>query len=81
MMADTEKKDEELSMEEAFGVIDDIIKSMQEGEASLEETFAMYKRGLKLVEMCTQKIDRVEKDISRIADDLNPEEQAQIKDE
>ena len=34
---------------------------MESGEASLEETFLMYQKGMELLKECSSKIDMVEK--------------------
>lgn len=63
MKTSQEKKGEELSIEEIFGQLDRIIERMEDGSVSLEESFAYYEAGMKLVKTCNEKIDRVEKRI------------------
>ena len=66
-MTDTEKTAEgnaaesAVSLEEAFAQLEEIIRKMEEPDASLDQTFAEYERGLKLLKLCNDKIDRVEK--------------------
>lgn len=50
-----------LTLEESFAELDVIISEMQEGELTLEETFAKYNKGMKLIKNCNDAIDRVEK--------------------
>ena len=40
---------------------EDIIKKLEDGESSLEETFAGYEAGMKLVRSLSSQIDKVEK--------------------
>ncbi len=49
------------SLEEMFGELEGIIERMQQREVTLEETFALYEKGIKKLKSCTQKIDSVEK--------------------
>ena len=53
----------EMTLEQAFEQLDKITEKMEEGSLSLEETFALYKEGLSLVELCSSKIEKVESDI------------------
>ena len=62
------KKDSELTMKEAFARLDSIIEKMQSEDIPLEMTYGLYKRGLDLVELCNKKIEKVEKDISKVTD-------------
>ena len=54
---------EELSIEEIFGRLDGIIRELEDGEISLEDSFKYYETGMKLVQTCGGKIDKVEKQI------------------
>lgn len=53
----------ELSIEDAFNSLDALLEKMEEKETTLEETFAMYQRGVELLKYCNEKIDTVEKKI------------------
>lgn len=64
----SEKKQEELTLEEAFEQLDELIDRMEEGDLPLEESFALYKKGISLVEYCSKKIEKVECDIKRITE-------------
>ena len=54
---------EELSIEQAFDVLNTIMENMEEDSVSLEKSFELYKRGMELVSMCNNKLDMVEKKI------------------
>ena len=58
-----------LSIEQAFEELDKIIASMQTEELSLEDTFAMYKKGLALVENCNKRIEKIQCDIEQLNTD------------
>jgi len=43
--------------------LEELIKKLESGESSLEESFEYYETGMKLVKSCNDKIDKVEKKI------------------
>lgn len=49
------------SIEEIFQELDGIVEKLESGNISLEESFACYEAGMKLVKACGEKIDKVEK--------------------
>lgn len=50
-----------MSIEENFTALNALVEQMERGEASLEETFLMYQKGMELLKDCSEKIDAVEK--------------------
>ena len=69
------KKDEQETMEtiltivEAFESLDALTQKLENGQTSLEESFAVYQEGIKLLKYCNGKIDRVEKKMLQIDED------------
>jgi len=59
---------EELSLEEAFENLDELIGQMQSADIPLEDAFALYKKGVALVELCNKKIEKVECDIKLVGE-------------
>ncbi len=57
---------ESKSLEKSFDELNDIILKMDSEECSLEESFKLYEKGMKLVKQCNDKIDKVEKKINII---------------
>ena len=53
----------ELSVEEAFEELERLVKRMEAEGISLEESFACYEKGIRLVRYCNDRIDRVEKKV------------------
>lgn len=51
----------EKTIEETFAELDEIMEKLESSETSLEESFACYEAGMKLVKACGEKIDLVEK--------------------
>ena len=60
-MSEEEKK--ELTIEETFEELEAVLNQMEAREISLEDSFACYEKGMKLVKYCNDKIDKVEKQI------------------
>lgn len=57
---------ESKSLEKSFDELNDIVLKMDSEECSLEESFKLYEKGMKLVKQCNDKIDKVEKKINII---------------
>ena len=54
---------ENLSLEESFAKIEELMNEMSEGDVSLTESFEKYKLGMELLAHCNEQIDGVEKQI------------------
>ena len=54
---------EELPIEEMFDRLDGIMRTLEDRRSTLEESFASYEEGMSLVTACSEKIDKVEKQI------------------
>ena len=64
---ETEKMEEkELTLEEAFAEIEQVIEQLETEEITLEDSFREYSRGMELLKYCNQSIDRVEKKVLMI---------------
>lgn len=53
----------ELSIEEIFDQLEEVIEQLMNGDISLEDSFKYYESGMKMVKHCGEKIDKVEKEI------------------
>ena len=53
--------EQELSLEEGFAQLNEILAELDGGGQSLEEAFASYAKGMEMVRLCNAKIDKVEK--------------------
>lgn len=63
------EQEEELSLEEAFEQIEEVISHLETEEITLEQSFQEYNRGMQLLKHCNETIDRVEKKVLRINED------------
>ena len=50
--------DKEMTLEEAFGELDEMIKKLEDRSISLEDSFQEYDKGMKLLKYCNDKIDK-----------------------
>jgi len=63
-MAEKNKKDaaaEEMTLNEVFAQLDQVMEQMEEEQISLEDSFVLYNQGMNLLKTCNDKIDTVEK--------------------
>ncbi|SCP94893.1 exodeoxyribonuclease VII small subunit [Anaerobium acetethylicum] len=61
--------DKEMTLEEAFVELDEMIKKLEDRSITLEDSFQEYDKGMKLLKYCNDKIDKVEKKILIINED------------
>lgn len=57
---------EELSIEDAFGRIRELLGEMEQEDAPLEKTLENYEKGIGLLRYCSEKIDLVEKKVQKL---------------
>lgn len=56
----------ELTVEEAFELLDGVVEKLEDQETPLEESFALYQKGMELLKLCNDKIDTVEKKMMQV---------------
>lgn len=61
---------DELSLEQAFSKIDELMNEMADEDIPLEKSFELYKQGMDLLNHCNSKIDKVEKQIKELNNDI-----------
>lgn len=62
-------QEEQLSIEESFERLQQIITQMGSEDITLEESFARYEEGVKLVKNCSAQLDEVEKKVMKLKED------------
>ena len=55
--------DKEFKLEQGFDQLNDIIQQLEGADVSLEDSFALYQKGMKLLKECNTSIDKVEKEL------------------
>ena len=69
-MAEEKKTEkEELTLEEGFQKLDELLERLEDREIFLEESFQAYKQGMELLKYCSGKIDTVEKKMLQMNED------------
>lgn len=63
-----------ISFEEALDNLDEIVTKLENGEITLDESLNMYKKGKELSKVCKDKLDKAEKDVKVLEDDLTLKE-------
>lgn len=64
-----QERNQELSLEEAFVQIEEVIAHLETEEITLEQSFQEYNRGMQLLKHCNETIDQVEKKVLQINED------------
>ncbi len=59
----TELQKEDLTLDEAFGQVEAVLDRLEAEDTTLENSFQMYQEGMRLLKICNDKIDRVEKQV------------------
>jgi len=63
----------DLSLEDTFTQIDDIMARLQDDTTSLEASFDLYKEGMEMLGHCKSIIDTVEKKVIALSGDIEEE--------
>lgn len=56
----------EITLEKAFEKLEEAIGMLEQEDISLEESFKIYREGMKLIQTCNEKIDKVEKEVLKL---------------
>jgi exodeoxyribonuclease VII small subunit len=62
--------------EEALGRLEDIVKKMEAGDMTLEESLKAFEEGIKLARLCSRKLDEAERRVEIL---LKQEEELVIR--
>lgn len=60
---------EELTLEKTFEMLENTIEKLEQEDIPLEESFQLYKEGMRLIKSCNDRIDRVEKEVLKLSED------------
>ncbi len=76
IMAEKKKaeKPEKLSIEESFDYLEEVIEKMEDPDISLEESFSLYEKGMKVLKEAAGAVDEVEKKVKLIDDEGQTED-------
>lgn len=60
------ERSRKLSIEESFDYLDEVIEKMEDEDITLEESFSLYEKGMKVLKEASEAIDEVEKKVKLI---------------
>lgn len=67
------KKSKELNFEEAMRELESIVRELEKGELSLDESVEFFQRGVELSKQCSKKLDEAERKITILIQNENEE--------
>jgi exodeoxyribonuclease VII small subunit len=62
----TNKKKDVIPFEEAFQRLETIVASLEKGESTLDEAMKAFEEGMKLVDICTNKLNEAESRLQKL---------------
>ena len=62
-----------LSFEQAHGELEEIVRTLEKGETSLERTLELWERGEQLYATCTARLDAAQGRIEELTKELEPQ--------
>ena len=65
-MTDNKVKNEEMSFETAMNRLEQIVRALEDGKVSLDESLKLYEEGIALVRLCSGRLDEAEQKIKII---------------
>ena len=65
---------ENLTFEEAVGRIDEIVASLERGDAQLDKSLSLFEEGVKLIETCGAMLDTAEQKVVSLQKSMSNEQ-------
>lgn len=65
-MAENKVKTEDMSFETAMTRLEEIVRSLEDGKVSLDDSLKLYEEGIALVRLCSGRLDEAEQKIKII---------------
>jgi len=62
--------DVDLNLEKALSDLERIVGALEDGKLSLEESLDLFERGIKLVRLCSLRLDKAEQRIESLTGEL-----------
>ncbi|WP_211745566.1 exodeoxyribonuclease VII small subunit [Paenibacillus sp. Marseille-Q4541] len=59
----------ELSFEAAMSELEQVVNQLERGDVPLEQAIELFQRGMKLSQLCNQKLEQVERKIEIIVEE------------
>lgn len=58
----------QMSFEESVGRIEEIVRLLEDGSASLDDSLKLYEEGVTLIRECNRRLDTAEKKLRQVVD-------------
>ena len=58
---------EQLCFEDAFQALEAAVRQLEDGNLALEQSIALYERGMRLARRCSQALDAAELQVQQLA--------------
>lgn len=68
------KKEDKISLEDKFQILDELVTELEKEDISLEDSFSLYKKGMELLKECNDEITTVEKKVLQLKDNGETDE-------
>ena len=62
--------EEDLNLEEALEDLEQIVGKLEDGKLSLEESLVLFERGIRLVRLCSSRLESAEQRIESLTGEL-----------
>ncbi len=72
-MPKSKEKEPSPSFEELSGELESIVTKLEAGDLSLDESLALFERGMELAKKCTEMLDKAELRIKELVPQANGE--------
>jgi exodeoxyribonuclease VII small subunit len=59
----------DIKLEKAFTDLEEIVQKLEQGELPLDDLIGTYEKGIKLVRLCTNKLQEAEKKVKKLVED------------
>jgi exodeoxyribonuclease VII small subunit len=59
----------DIKLEKAFTDLEEIVQQLEQGELPLDDLIGTYEKGIKLVRLCTNKLQEAEKKVKKLVED------------
>ena len=69
--------EKKVTFEQAMARLEEIVKQLEQGDASLEDALTLFEEGTRLMKKCTTQLDNAEQKVSKLlaGPDGNPKEE------
>lgn len=60
------RDDENMRFEEAFAALQELVRQLESGQLTLDESLRLFEQGVKLTRLCSTRLDEAERQIEKL---------------